>query len=159
MERQKPERESLSPEERLSDFPLNKRQKETAGQKRVLSKISENSIPAKLYHPSEKGARPEKSECPPPVPQGPSRGRPKKPEPKRLDHSIQTRNIMIQTEYIQLSGLLKYSGVCLSGGEARQIIKEGKVRVNLEVCTQVGKKLRHGDVVSVDGHYFRVNRV
>ena len=56
--------------------------------------------------------------------------------------------IVITTEYIKLDGLLKFSGICGTGGEAKNLIAGGNVCVNGEVCTQRGKKLKNGDTVS-----------
>lgn len=58
--------------------------------------------------------------------------------------------IQIQTEYIKLDSLLKFAGVTETGGIAKEIIQNGKVKVNGEVCTMRGKKLRTGDTVAVD---------
>ena len=59
--------------------------------------------------------------------------------------------ITIQTEYIKLDALLKYAALVPSGGEAKTVVAAGEVRVNGEVCTMRGKKLRAGDVVEYDG--------
>ncbi|MBR0040220.1 MAG: RNA-binding S4 domain-containing protein [Oscillospiraceae bacterium] len=59
--------------------------------------------------------------------------------------------IAIKTEYIKLDALLKYAALTASGGEAKAVIAEGLVRVNGEVCTMRGKKLRAGDRVEYDG--------
>ena len=59
--------------------------------------------------------------------------------------------IVITTEYIKLQDLLKFANIVSTGGEAKIIIQEGLVKVNGEVCTMRGKKLRPGDDVEVDG--------
>lgn len=59
--------------------------------------------------------------------------------------------IQIRTEYIKLDALLKYAALVPSGGEAKSVITEGLVKVNGEVCTMRGKKLRGGDRVEYDG--------
>lgn len=59
--------------------------------------------------------------------------------------------VSITTEYIKLDALLKFAGVVETGGEAKQAIQDGEVRVNEEVCTQRGKKLRSGDQVEFSG--------
>lgn len=53
--------------------------------------------------------------------------------------------VHITTEYIKLQDLLKFSGAAETGGEAKEAIQAGEVRVNGEVCTMRGKKLRPGD--------------
>ncbi|MBE6972040.1 MAG: S4 domain-containing protein YaaA [Ruminococcaceae bacterium] len=64
--------------------------------------------------------------------------------------------IKITTEFIKLQDLLKFASLVSTGGEAKIIIQEGEVKVNGEVCTQRGKKLRPGDVVTLDGQQFTV---
>ena len=60
-------------------------------------------------------------------------------------------NIIITTEFIKLQDLLKFANVVSTGGEAKIIIQEGEVKVNGEVCTMRGKKIRPGDVVELGG--------
>jgi ribosome-associated protein len=64
--------------------------------------------------------------------------------------------VKIKDEYIKLDSLLKLSGLCDTGGLAKSIIQEGLVQVNGEECTMRGKKIRQGDVVSVEGYEVRV---
>ena len=59
-------------------------------------------------------------------------------------------NITITTEFIKLDSLLKFANAVATGGEAKQIVQDGLVKVNGEVCTMRGKKIRPGDVVEVD---------
>lgn len=53
-------------------------------------------------------------------------------------------------EYIKLDQFLKLAGVVETGGEAKQLIQSGQVRVNGSIETRRGRKLYHGDVVTVD---------
>ena len=55
--------------------------------------------------------------------------------------------ITISEEYIRLDNLMKYSGLCNSGGRAKYLIQNGEVKLNGEVCTMRGKKIRSGDMV------------
>ncbi len=64
--------------------------------------------------------------------------------------------IQITTEYIKLDAFLKFAGVTGTGGEAKSIITGGEVKVNGEVCTQRGKKLRPGDSVRCGGMEYQV---
>ena len=64
--------------------------------------------------------------------------------------------IAIETEYIKLDSLLKFAAVVGTGGEAKYVISEGMVTVNVEVCTMRGKKLRPGDRVSFQGMDFEI---
>ncbi|MBC8590879.1 RNA-binding S4 domain-containing protein [Wansuia hejianensis] len=65
--------------------------------------------------------------------------------------------IKITTEYIKLDQFLKLSQAAQTGGHAKLLISEGIVKVNGEVSTQRGKKIRKGDIVDiVDGDKFIV---
>lgn len=55
--------------------------------------------------------------------------------------------IKISEEYIRLDNLMKFSGLCNSGGRAKYLIQNGEVMLNGEVCTMRGKKIRSGDKV------------
>ena len=56
---------------------------------------------------------------------------------------------VIHTEFIRLDTLMKLSSITPTGGQAKELIRAGHVLVNGEVCTQRGKKLRPGDVVTL----------
>ena len=58
--------------------------------------------------------------------------------------------ISINTEFIKLDALLKFAALVGTGGEAKIAIAEGLVKVNGEVCTMRGKKIRPGDTVEFD---------
>lgn len=60
--------------------------------------------------------------------------------------------IAITTEFIKLDALLKFAALVMTGGEAKIVIADGMVRVNGEVCTMRGKKVRPGDTVEFGGH-------
>ena len=64
--------------------------------------------------------------------------------------------ITIKTEYIKLDALLKFSGLCSTGGEAKIVVEDGEVRVNGEICRMRGKKLRPGDKVSYKGQELEI---
>lgn len=59
--------------------------------------------------------------------------------------------IKIETEYIKLDQLLKFSGISDTGADAKLIISEGKVKVNGQPELQRGKKLSKGDRVDIEG--------
>lgn len=64
---------------------------------------------------------------------------------------MKTDRIKIDSEYIKLQDLMKFCGLVGTGGEAKIVIQNGEVKVNGEVCTMRGKKLRAGDNVEFDG--------
>lgn len=59
--------------------------------------------------------------------------------------------ITIQTEYIKLQDLLKLANLVETGGEAKERIQNGEVLVNGEICMMRGKKMRPGDIATIDG--------
>ena len=62
----------------------------------------------------------------------------------------------INTEYIRLDDFLKLNDAVQSGGHAKFVIQGGEVKLNGEVCTQRGKKLRPGDSVEFSGTIYNV---
>ena len=64
---------------------------------------------------------------------------------------MKAETIQIDSEYIKLQDLLKLTGLAATGGMANIVIQNGEVKVNGEVCTMRGKKLREGDVAEYDG--------
>ena len=58
--------------------------------------------------------------------------------------------VTIKTEFIKLDSLLKYAGLCETGGIAKEIIAEERIKVNGELCTMRGKKIGPGDRVQID---------
>lgn len=55
--------------------------------------------------------------------------------------------VVITTEFIKLDSFLKFAGLIDTGGQAKELVLEGKVKVNGEVCTMRGKKIRPGDTI------------
>lgn len=70
----------------------------------------------------------------------------------------ETKEVEIDTEFIKLDCFLKFSGAVLSGGEAKELIQGGKVKVNGEICTMRGKKMRSGDSAELDGKIYTVKQ-
>ncbi|HIR85950.1 MAG TPA: RNA-binding S4 domain-containing protein [Candidatus Limivicinus faecipullorum] len=64
--------------------------------------------------------------------------------------------ITIDTDFIKLDSLLKFAAAVGTGGEAKQAIAQGYVKVNGEVCTMRGKKLRPGDKVEFQNMEFEI---
>ena len=56
----------------------------------------------------------------------------------------------ITTEFIKLDSLLKFSGLTDTGGFAKELIQNGSVCVNGEVCTMRGKKIRRTQPMTVE---------
>lgn len=64
--------------------------------------------------------------------------------------------IKVEGEFIRLQDLLKLSGLCETGGHAKIVVQNGEVKVNGEVCTMRGKKMRTGDTAEFDGEKVKV---
>lgn len=69
---------------------------------------------------------------------------------------MKTEKIEINGEFIRLDNLLKFSGLAETGGHAKIIVQNGEVKVNGEVCTMRGKKIRKGDVAEYNGSAVQV---
>ncbi len=55
------------------------------------------------------------------------------------------QEFILKGDYIRLDDLLKNVAAVQTGGHAKIVIQEGEVKVNGEVCTMRGKKMRSGD--------------
>lgn len=64
--------------------------------------------------------------------------------------------VKISTEFIKLDSFLKFCGAASLGSEAKMYILDEMVKVNGEVCTQRGKKLKQGDIVELDGEKYKI---
>ena len=69
---------------------------------------------------------------------------------------ITMETITITTEFIKLQYLLKFANLVSTCGEAKQLILDGQVTVDGEVCLMRGRKIRPGNVVSFDGGDYTV---
>jgi ribosome-associated protein len=65
-------------------------------------------------------------------------------------------DVEISGDMITLGAFLKLAGVIESGGDAKQRIAAGEVSVNGETEVRRGRKLRHGDVVTLGGEELRI---
>lgn len=63
---------------------------------------------------------------------------------------MKQEKISLHTEFIKLDSLLKFAGLVETGGIGKEIIAEGRIKVNGELCTMRGKKIRPGDKVQID---------
>ena len=59
-------------------------------------------------------------------------------------------------EYIELNNLLKITGLCESGGQAKMLIADGMVKVDGQVETRKRCKIRTGQVVEFEGQRLSV---
>lgn len=63
---------------------------------------------------------------------------------------MKQEKISLHTEFIKLDSLLKFAGLVETGGIGKEIIAEGRIKVNGELCTMRGKKIRPGDKVQIE---------
>ena len=62
----------------------------------------------------------------------------------------------LKDEFIKLGQLLKACGLAENGVYAKLFIQNGEVKLNGEVCTQRGKKVKAGDIVEYNGEAIKV---
>lgn len=65
------------------------------------------------------------------------------------DNAGKTTVIAIRAQPIELCQLLKFAGLAESGGQAKEVISEGKVSLNGVIETQKRKKILAGDRVTL----------
>ena len=59
--------------------------------------------------------------------------------------------LKIRDEFIKLGQVLKAAGLVENGGEAKEAVQAGEVKVNGEVETRRGRKCVPGDVIDFNG--------
>ena len=67
-----------------------------------------------------------------------------------------SREVEIRGDTIRLGQLLKLAGLVDAGGEAKELLAAGAVRVNGEVETRRGRQLHPGDEVALGAESVRV---
>lgn len=63
---------------------------------------------------------------------------------------MKSEEIVINSPFIKLDSFLKFAGLTETGGIAKEVIAEGRIKVNGEVCLMRGKKLYSGDEVLIE---------
>ena len=64
---------------------------------------------------------------------------------------MEEKTVRVNTPFIRLDALLKFSGIASTGGEAKILIQEGEASLNGEVVHMRGRKCVPGDVVVISG--------
>ena len=64
--------------------------------------------------------------------------------------------LVIYTEFIKLQDAMKFANIVYSGGEAKNLILDGYVKVAGEVCLMRGKKLYDGDEFTYGGTTYKI---
>ena len=63
---------------------------------------------------------------------------------------MREQSVYVRTGEIKLDSFLKLAGAVQTGGQAKILLKNGLVQVNGQSETRRGRKLKIGDVVTVD---------
>ena len=66
--------------------------------------------------------------------------------------------ILVKDEFIRLDSFLKLANAVSTGGHAKMVIQGGLVKVNGEICTMRGKKMREGDTAEFEGITYIVEK-
>ncbi|WP_045727929.1 RNA-binding S4 domain-containing protein [Xanthomonas sp. GPE 39] len=69
---------------------------------------------------------------------------------------MQTIDLQLESDYVELKHLLKLTGLCDSGGAAKAVISEGQVRVDGEVELRKACKVRAGQMVQLGDVHVQV---
>lgn len=64
--------------------------------------------------------------------------------------------INVTTEPVELYKILKFEGICASGGEAKAVISQGEVLVNGEIETRKRKKIVAGDIIDINEEKYQI---
>ncbi len=62
----------------------------------------------------------------------------------------------ISSEYIELNKLLKATGLCATGGQAKMLVEDLLVTVDGEIETRKRRKIKDGMIVKYDIHSIKV---
>ena len=66
------------------------------------------------------------------------------------------REVEIREEFVELFKILKFEGLVMTGGEAKNVIAEGLVRVNGEMEIRKSKKIVAGDIIEFHREKMRI---
>ena len=67
------------------------------------------------------------------------------------------RLVEITSEPVELYKILKFEGLVMSGGEAKQAIADGYVAVNGEIDTRKRRKIYDGDQIEFAGEHICIS--
>ena len=68
------------------------------------------------------------------------------------------QDVVLNTEPVELYKILKFEALAASGGEAKQMIDEGLVRVNGEPESRRRREILFEDIIDCDGVQLRMIR-
>lgn len=58
--------------------------------------------------------------------------------------------------YIELNSFLKLKNIAITGGQAKLLIRNKKIKVNKEIETKNKRKLKNGDIIEFNGKQYEV---
>jgi ribosome-associated protein len=67
--------------------------------------------------------------------------------------------INLTAEPVELYKILKFEGLCASGGEAKAVISDGEVLVNGVIETKKRKKIVAGDIIDFNEEKYQIKRI
>jgi S4 domain protein YaaA len=68
------------------------------------------------------------------------------------------KKVKIETEYITLGQLLKFTGIISFGSEAKTFLNEEEVLVNSEIEARRGRKLYPGYIIKIKNNEYVVEK-
>jgi len=71
-------------------------------------------------------------------------------------NDITEHEFELEGEFIELIKLLKITGLCQTGGHAKMVVSEGRVKVDSESELRKKRKVRKGQTVEFENHRIRV---
>lgn len=69
---------------------------------------------------------------------------------------MDTQQVVLNDEPVELFKILKFEGVYMSGGEAKNAIEAGMVSLNGQIETRKRKKVYRGDKIETAGYCLHV---
>ena len=67
---------------------------------------------------------------------------------------MEYKKLSVKEDFIRLDSAMKLAGIVSTGGHAKNVIQNGEVKVNGEICLARGKKLKSGDKAEYNGKGF-----
>lgn len=66
------------------------------------------------------------------------------------------KEMKVNTDIIKLDSFLKWVGAVSLGSEAKIVIQQGDVKVNGELETRRGRKLKKDDIIEFNGETYKI---
>lgn len=66
--------------------------------------------------------------------------------------------IKLREEPVELYKILKFEGICITGGEAKALISEGEITVNGKVEKRKRRKILAGDMINFNHEKYLIKK-